>query len=111
MLYERTADDVRINADAAQLIANAATNHFGADSIRYDPGGKGSGRAVFSVRERDGNVESSTGLSEVLRNVPASRYEYVFVHPAKLQEARSWLAEKKRKLLEVALETPEEEDV
>jgi HD superfamily phosphohydrolase len=111
LLYERTTEDVRINADAAELLATAAIKQFGADNIRYDPGGKGSGRVVFSVRERDGNVESSTGLSEVLRNVPASRYEYVFVHPAKLQEARTWLADKKRELLEEALDTPEEADV
>jgi hypothetical protein len=110
LLYERTAEDVRLNADAARLVATAAAAHLGAGNVRYDPGGKGSGRAVFPVRERDGNVESSTGLSEVLRNVPASRYEYVFVHPAKVQEARSWLSESKRELLEQAFEIPEETD-
>jgi HD superfamily phosphohydrolase len=110
LLYERTAEDVRLNADAAEIIASAAAEAFGGENVRYDPGGKDSGRVVFPVRERNGNIESSTGLSEVLRNVPASRYEYVFIHPDKRLEAEAWLAENKQALLEQALESPEAED-
>lgn len=110
LLYERTAEDVRLNADAAAVIAKAAQSQFGDEGIRFDPGGKDTAREVFPVLERGGYVEASTGLSEVLRNVPASRYEYVFVHPSRKRDAETWLRANKRALLEDALARPEEAD-
>lgn len=109
LLYKRDPDDVRINADAARLIADEAAKAFGEDEVRYDPGRKDAGRVDFPVQDRFGGRHSSTVLSEVLRNVPASRYEYVFVHPDKLDDARSWLVANKQRILEEAL-APEEED-
>jgi uncharacterized protein len=104
-LYERSPADVEINADAALIIANAACEQFGEDVIRLDAGGKDSTVETFPVRERDGSIVASTGTSEVLSRVPASRYEYVFVHPAKLNQAKSWLDEHKADLLEQGLST------
>lgn len=99
-LYERTYADIEVNADAAQIIAVAAAEEFGPEMVRFDAGGKDSSAEVFPVRERDGSIVASTGASEVLSKVPASRYEYVFIHPAKLSEAKTWLAAHKQDLLQ-----------
>lgn len=99
-LYERSHADVEINADAAQIIALAAEKEFGQDMVRFDAGGKDSSSEVFPVRERNGTIVASTGASEVLSKVPASRYEYVFIHPAKLGDAKNWLAINKEDLLQ-----------
>jgi uncharacterized protein len=106
LLYKRNPEDIQSNADASKLIFQAARDQFGSDVVRYDAGGKDAGRVEFPVRDRFGAIRSSTGLSEVLRNVPASRYEYVFVAPGKLEDARSWLETEKQTILDAALETP-----
>lgn len=109
LLYERSVRDVKQNADMAKIVAKAAAEEFGDDNVRYDAGGKGATAEVFPVRERLGDIVASTGASEVLAKVPASRYEYVFVAPDKLDEAGRWLKENKKDLLKTSLD-PEEND-
>jgi HD superfamily phosphohydrolase len=109
LLYERKAGDVHLNADGAEIIANAGASKFGAAVVRFDAGGEDSEPGTFPVRERDGSIVASGDASELVSKIPASRYEFVFVDPDRLEDARSWLDAEKANLMETSLE-PETAD-
>jgi HD superfamily phosphohydrolase len=110
LLYERKAGDVRQNADAAEIIARAASERFGSSMVRFDAGGKSSAPAPFPVRERDGSIVASEDASDLVSKIPASRYEFVFVDPDTLSDARGWLEAEKANLMGTALEREAPDD-
>lgn len=103
-IYQRNPDDLRMNSDAAQAIYTAASEKFGADSVRKDQDRKGGGDSNFPVLSRDGSIISSLTLSQILENIPEAAIDYVFVDPECRIDAIKWLKENRRNIIESAKE-------
>ncbi|MCY4088359.1 MAG: HD domain-containing protein [Actinomycetia bacterium] len=91
LMYEPAVDELRQNADAARAIAAAAASEFGGDAVRLDTYTKEDEPFDFPVQEREGDVVSYTGKSQVLGQVPPLSVNYVFVDANYRDAARKWL--------------------
>ena len=92
ILYQRQPSDVAVNPDAAKAVYRAAANKFGADNVRYDEyRGRGGGVSDFPVLTKDERVVSAIALSDVLKNLPVTVSETVFIAPDLTKDARKWL--------------------
>jgi uncharacterized protein len=95
---------------ATKAIAAAAAEQFGEDNVRYGASPRRPDPPDFPVRERDGNSYSSLSLSDVLRTLPASRDEYVFVAPELRDEAKTWIDNERERIIDAALAKADEEN-
>ena len=93
---------------ATRAIADAAAEHFGPDSVRYGASPRRPDPPDFPVRERDGHSYSSLSLSDVLRTLPASRDEYVFVAPELRDRAKTWIENERERIIADALAKADE---
>ena len=73
------------------MICDAARKVFGDSAITYDTYLGREGTLDFPVLMQDERVVSSHAISQVLRRLPVVATEYVFVDPAKREEALRWL--------------------
>lgn len=103
IVYERTPADVARNLDAAKVIADQLTSHFGKNSVHYSMYRERGRVFDFPVWTRSGVCSAST-LSELLQNLPVTALDYIFVARDKKVEAERWLSENRERLL-----TPEAE--
>jgi HD superfamily phosphohydrolase len=98
--------------EAMRAIASAAAEHFGEANIRYGASPRRPDPPDFPVRGRDGQSLSSLSLSDVLRTLPASRDEYVFVAPEIREQVRVWIENERERVIEAAFgEEDEQEEV
>jgi uncharacterized protein len=100
--YERTPGDVALYPEAARAVYRAAQEKFGSELIRFGQSRKRAGDTEFPVRDRDGRSESSLALSQVLRGLPESRAEYVYVVRERRKDAQKWVRENKHDIIEAA---------
>jgi HD superfamily phosphohydrolase len=91
LLYQRNPDDVAINPDAANAIAEAARGRFGADSVQYDTYRERNRGLDFPVLTHDGRVVSCIALSETLKKAPVAAVDYVYIAPHRRTDAEKWL--------------------
>lgn len=92
ILYQRQPSDVAVNPDAAKAVYGAAANKFDADNVRYDEyRGRGGGVSDFPVLTKDERVVSAIALSDVLKNLPVTVSETVFIAPNLTKDAKKWL--------------------
>jgi GrpB-like predicted nucleotidyltransferase (UPF0157 family) len=94
---------------AMKAIAAATAEHFGENNVRYGASPRRPDPPDFPVRERDGRSFSSLSLSDVLRTLPASRDEYVFVAPEIRDDAKGWIENERERIIEAFAEAGEEE--
>jgi HD superfamily phosphohydrolase len=95
---------------AIEAIAAATANHFGAENVRYGASPRRPDPPDFPVRERDGQSHSSLALSDVLKTLPASRDEYVFVLPDLREKAKRWIDDEREQIIEAATAKADEQD-
>ena len=108
LLYSRAPADTSRNPRAIDAIFDAAQGKFGLENVRADEYTPKSAPAPdFPVWHRNGDVVSSLQLSSVLKEVPPSRFGYVYVNPDLYDEATSWLKAEREAIL--AKEVPEDE--
>jgi uncharacterized protein len=110
VFYERAPEDVALYPEAATAIFEAAKEQFGAENIRYADSRKAAGTADFPIRDRDGKSISSLGLSQVLQELPEPRNEYVYVVRERREDARKWVRENRRAVIEAAAQAEKEEE-
>jgi uncharacterized protein len=100
ILYQRQPADVTVNPEAAKVVYAAALKKFGAENVRYDEyRGRGRGVPDFPVLTRDGRVVSAIALSTVLKNLPVTVRETVFVAPNLEEEALKWLESNRAEII------------
>lgn len=97
--YSWNPDDIRINPDAGQLVAEALGREFGQDAVRHDRVSASGGSHDFPVRMQDGRVVWALAVSDVLQNVPAAIIDYVFVDPHLRDGAGAWLRRNKQDVI------------
>lgn len=95
---------------ATRAIAEATSTQFGEAHVRYGTSPRRPDPPDFPVRERDGQSFSSLSLSDVLRTLPASRDEYVFVAPEIRDEAKAWITNERERIIEAAFAKADEQD-
>jgi hypothetical protein len=110
VFYERAPEDVALYPEAATAIFEAAKEQFGAEKVRYADSRKAAGTADFPVRDRDGKSVSSLALSQVLQELPEPRNEYVYVVRERREDARKWVRENRRAVIEAAAKAEKEEE-
>jgi hypothetical protein len=107
VLWELNPEDLDVNPRAGEVIYTSAVQKFGIGRVRRlsyaDPG------AIidFPVMRRDGSVVSAQALSSVMRQLPHAAYDYVFVEPALLGEAESWLKRERSSILKEKIQGEE----
>jgi hypothetical protein len=94
---------------ATSAVFSAAEAEFGAELVRMSTNTKKSSGIEFPVLAYDGEVGSSTSVSQVLGQVPVAMFEYVFVAPERLDHSSEWLGDKRDQIIEAA-ESHEEEE-
>lgn len=98
VLYDRRAEDLNKRLDAVGLVYRAAREKFGETLVARDtniapdnPKSAAPKPLRFAVERDDGTVVSSIQMSQILGKLPKAVFDYVFVAPEILDEARSWL--------------------
>jgi HD superfamily phosphohydrolase len=97
---EITEADRDFDPEATGRLTGELIGKFGQEAVytdRYTQKGKG---IRFPVLTRDGTVEWSTVLSATLKQVPTFTVEYVFVDPARAEEAKRHVEAFRKKLRE-----------
>jgi len=110
VFYERSHSDVALYPEAASAIYEAAKEQFGEENVRYADSRKPAGSAEFPVRDRDGRSDSSLALSPVLRRLPEPSNEFVYVVRERREDARKWVRENGRDIIEAAAKAEKEEE-
>jgi HD superfamily phosphohydrolase len=108
VLYERRPEDLGKNVDAVGLVYRAARDRYGQDCVERDtnidpekPESAASKPLRLAVEREDGVVLSSTHVSQILGKLPKAVFDYVFIAPELLEEARAWLHDKLEEILAV----------
>jgi hypothetical protein len=99
LLWQYNPADTEVNPDAGRLIYEAARRKYHAENVRYDRLPPKGGAPDFPVLMRDGRIESSLAVSDVLRVLPVAKVENVFIIGSKLDEARRWLRDNREKII------------
>lgn len=100
VLYQRHPEDLEINIEAGQAVFEAAKQKFGADNVRHDSYTQRGSEIDFPVQTKDGRIAPSISISEILKNLPISAIDYVFIIPEKLDEAKSWLNDNRAQIIQ-----------
>lgn len=99
-----------INVDAGKQVAAALSQRYAPEAVRHDRYSKQTAPFDFPVLRRDDQVVSSTGMSEVLGEVPTARFDYVFLDQQHTADAKAWLTDQRRAELIQPPETNEADD-
>jgi len=103
VLYDRRPEDLQKNVDAVGVVYRAAVAKYGEQSVardtNIDPDKPSTSTLTFAVEREDGKVTSSVQVSQILGRVPKALYDYVFVAPEILEDARLWLSENREAIL------------
>jgi len=110
VFYERAPQDVALYPEAASAIFEAAKREFGEGNVRYADSRKPAGTAEFPVHDRDGRSVSSLALSEALQQLPEPKNEFVYVVRERREDARKWVRENGRAIIEAAARAEKEEE-
>jgi hypothetical protein len=103
ILYQRQPSDVAVNHEAAKAVHKAAVSKFGGENVRYDEyRGRGGGIPDFPVLTKDKRVVSAIALSTVLKNLPVTVHETVFIAPNLVHDANRWLDAERNKIIKPA---------
>jgi len=107
VLYERNPDDAGKNPEAGEAVYQGACQEFGDQSFRHDRYTQKGSAIGFPVRMRDGRIQSSIAVSDVLNELPLVNVDYVFVAPEIRLEAEEWLRKNREGIIRLREEDPE----
>lgn len=101
LLYERDPDDLKINADAAEIIYQQLCKEYGEKNVHYDSYRQKGEGYDFPVLRDDNHIVSSLAVSDVLSRMPLIAIDYIYVARKYITNANDWLNKNKRDLLEI----------
>ena len=98
-LYQPSPAEMALNRRAGEAVEQEIRARFGKDAVRAARReGKG-GKAEFPVLLRNGDLASSTAVSDLLERIPDTNYDYVYTDRAIYEPAREWLAKNLNKTI------------
>lgn len=107
LLYQQNPEDLKLNPEAGRVVFDKVRERYGQENVRRDAYAETPGLYDFPVLMKDGRVMSGYNLSTVLQNLPVAAFDYTFVSPDVIEDARSWLENDLQSILREA--APEEE--
>jgi len=90
-LYTINPDDLKLNLNALMLIYDALCKKFGEEYFKKDSNKKEGGEENFPVIGKDQRIVSSLNISQVLKDIPFVKSEYIFASRGLFEEADKWL--------------------
>jgi uncharacterized protein len=106
-VYERTPADKSAPVDSARIVATALEAAFGGENVRCASPVKEKAPEEtdrppidFPVRLYNGEIVSAQAMSEVLRRIPATTTDFVYVRRGLAHQASDWLDGNLQLLLE-----------
>lgn len=99
VLYTRNPVDIQVNPNSVENVYDAVCEKFGAAFVRYDKYTPGTGGLEFPVLMNDQRIASSVSISEILQQIPAAKFEYVFIAPDLKGEAQKWLESERESII------------
>jgi uncharacterized protein len=99
VLYSRNPADIRLNPDPAKVVHEHACREFGHEFVRHDSYKQKSHTLDFSVLSGDGRIIPALELSDTIKNLPVTAFDFVFVSPDKREDATRWLSENREEIL------------
>jgi HD superfamily phosphohydrolase len=103
LIYQRNPLDASVdgtpNPDAAHAVYEAACKQFGKDSVRRDARRAEREGLDFPVLTKDQRVASSLTISETLKNIPATSFDFVFIDGRLKAEAEKWLSAERAQII------------
>jgi HD superfamily phosphohydrolase len=99
LVYQQNPRDLEINPEAGAAIYEALCAKFGAEHFRRDHYRQKGGAPEFPVRMRDGQIVSSTALSETLARLPVVFIDFVFSEPEIAKEAQRFIEDNRADIL------------
>jgi HD superfamily phosphohydrolase len=91
LLYQQNPEDLKLNPEAGRVVFEKVRERYGEEKVRRDAYAETPGVYDFPVLMKDGRVMSGYNLSTVLQNLPVAAFDYTFVSPDVIEEARPWL--------------------
>lgn len=104
LLFSAQQSDRELHLEPGGAVYTAATAEFGGDYLRHAIRKGRAEQIDFTVLSYDDTKASARERSEVLRTVPVATYDYVFVAPEYISQARSWLEKQRTAILQPARE-------
>lgn len=98
-VYEVTPSDKRVALNSLQLVYQALVDKYGAENVKKKHRNPPSEGRHFPVLTSAGHCESSTSLSETFQKMPVVAANNVYIRPQLRDEAKSWLANEKQRIL------------
>ncbi len=100
LLYQQNPEDLKVNPEAGRVVFEKARERYGEQKARRDEFAEPAGISDFPVLMKDERVMRGYNLSTVLQNLPVAAFDYTFVSPDVIDEARAWLKKDRRSILE-----------
>ena len=97
--YQRNPEDQAVNIQATRCISDALADEFGEEPVKLDSYVPTGGVIDFPVLQPDQRIVSSTGLSDLLRDIPIAVVGYVFVDPSIRTKAQQFIRQNREKIL------------
>lgn len=98
-VYRRNSRDVQLHPDAAKLLADALVDQFGPKVVHHDSFREKGGTMDFPVLMPDGRIESSIANSDVLRTLPVTAVDTLYVTEAIRDQASDWVKANRDRIL------------
>jgi HD superfamily phosphohydrolase len=76
----------------AYFLTDKLNEEFCADTIYYDKYFQSTNSTVFPVLMPDERIETSTQVSEVIRNIPLTKVTYIFANSSAAERVTDWIA-------------------
>jgi hypothetical protein len=98
-IYEVTPSDKKVALNSLQLIYQALVAKYGVEHVKEKVRNPTSEGRHFPVLTSSGQCESSMNLSETFHKMPVVAANNVYIRPELRDEANSWLAREKQRIL------------
>lgn len=103
--YDPTPEDMDVCLEPARAVHEAAARKFGKQNVFFDHYNKAGSAPDFPVMAFDGSIVHSHKISEVMRHIPKTTINYVFIQPDLYEQANAWLEENRAQVIkQVAME-------
>jgi HD superfamily phosphohydrolase len=100
LAYQWNPVDAKVNPAAAEAVFIAACEKYGSDRVRRDRRPAKNEGVDFPVLTEDHRVASSLELSEALQQIPAAKFDFVFVDGPLTEDAKEWLKAERPKIIQ-----------
>jgi len=103
-IYDRNAMDQHLRPDAVQKLAEALTEKFGKEHIRYRVVPPKQQDVDFPVALDSGEISTSIAESTIYADFKPAAVGFVYVSLERRKDAEKWLKDNKKKILSEQLE-------